>query len=199
MLKKSYLLLVLMLGACGFFHNGPEIEEIKEPRYGTEKPILLKVSRVDVISEFSPTFKRPHVEHLFPVSLEKTAKTWARDRLEAVDRSSDNVAEYIIKDASVTEDFVKSEKVFQKDSLKYKAVINVVLKVSDPKKLSTAQTEITAYRELTIPADSSITEKEAYWNSMVQKLFDEYNAGMTANINHHLNMYVKGSQYIQEF
>lgn len=56
------------------------------------------------MSEFTPSFRRPNVEHLLPISLEKTAKQWAKDRLDAVGYSLDKVAKFIIKDASVTEE-----------------------------------------------------------------------------------------------
>ena len=142
---------------------------------------------MEVVSEFTPSFTRPNVEHLFPVSIEKTAKLWATDRLKAVDFSSDKQATFIIKDASVTEEVVKSDKLFEKDSLKYRAKLSVVLKVND------------AWRELTIPVDTSIEDKERYWNSMVEKLFEEFNARMQININKYLNMYIADSQYIQDY
>ena len=161
--------------------------------------VNLKVNKVEVVSEFTPSFTRPNVEHLFPVSIEKTAKLWATDRLKAVDFSSDKQATFIIKDASVTEEVVKSDKLFEKDSLKYRAKLSVVLKVNDPYNFSSAETSLEAWRELTIPVDTSIEDKERYWNSMVEKLFEEFNARMQININKYLNMYVADSEYIQDY
>ena len=82
------------LSACGTLYGTPEDElpRYSEPRFNTETPIELKVSKIDVVSEFTPTFTRPHVEHLFPVSIEKTAKLWAKDRLKAADFSSPKIA-----------------------------------------------------------------------------------------------------------
>ena len=170
-----------------------------ELRYDNEAPIKLKVNKVEVISEFTPSFRRPNVEHLFPISIEKTAKTWARDRLEAVDFSSDKVAQFIIKDASVTEELDPTDKVFEKDRMKYRATLNVLIRISDPEKLSNAETEIQAWRELIIPADTDISEKEKYWNGMVTKLFEEFNIRMERNIHQYLNMYVENSSHIQEY
>ena len=139
------------------------------------------------------------MEHLFPVSIEKTAKLWAADRLKAVDLASDKQATFIIKDASVTEEVVKSDKIFEKDSLKYRARLSVVLTISDPYNFSSAETSLEAWRELTIPVDTTIEDKERYWNSMVEKLFDEFNARMQMNINKYLNMYIADSDYIQDY
>lgn len=197
----AFLLISLATGCSTIFgtHEGDEPARYSELRFEDQSPIKLKVSKIEVISEFTPSFRRPNVEHLFPISIEKTAKTWARDRLEAVDFSTDKVAQFIIKDASVTEELETSEKVFEKDRMKYRATLNVVIRISDPQKLSNAETEIQAWRELVIPADTDIAEKEKYWNGMVKKLFDEFNVRMERNIHQYLNMYVENSNYIQEY
>ena len=149
-----------------------------EPRFQTKAPIELNVEKIDVVSEFVPSFTRPNVEHLFPVSIEKTAKMWAEDRLKADGFSSNRVAEYIIKDASVTEEIEKSEEFLHKDRLKYRANLSVVLKITDKSNLSAAETTINAWRELRMPVDTKIADKEKYWNDMVIKLFDEFNNRM---------------------
>ena len=195
------LILTLISSGCAtlFPQDDDELQRYSEPRYNTQEPIQLKVSKIEVISEFTPTFSRPNVEHLFPVSIEKTAKLWAQDRLKAADFSSEKVAEVIIKDASVTEEMEKSEQLFNKDRVKYKASLIVVIKISDPRSLSRAETEVQAWRELIIPADTDIAEKEKYWNGMVSKLFEEFNAKMTSNIYQYLNMYVIGQELIPTY
>ena len=139
------------------------------------------------------------MEHLFPVSIEKAAKLWAEDRLKADGFSSNRIAEFIIKDASVTEEVEKSEELLQKDRLKYRANLSVVLKITDKSNLAAAETSIDAWRELRIPVDTKIADKEKYWNDMVYKLFDEFNRRMEQNINEYLNMYVKNNYSIKEY
>ncbi|MBO5440995.1 MAG: hypothetical protein J6J35_02120 [Alphaproteobacteria bacterium] len=170
-----------------------------EPRFRDMAPIELNVEKVDIISEFVPSFTRPNVEHLFPVSIEKAAKLWAEDRLKADGFSSNRVAQYIIKDASVTEEVEKSEEFLQKDRLKYRANLSVVLKITDKANLSAAETSINAWRELRIPVDTDIAEKERYWNDMVQKLFDQFNVRMEQNIHEYLNMYVRNNNSVKEY
>lgn len=112
-LKKISALLIVLAFAAGCANNNEaEPRRYQEPRFTDQAPIDLKVNRVEVVSEFTPTFTRPNVEHLFPISIEKTARLWAKDRLKADDYASDKIAEFIIKDASVTEEIEKSEKVF---------------------------------------------------------------------------------------
>lgn len=189
----------LFLTACAGNQDVAEVRRYTEPRFNNQKPIELKVNKIEVISEFTPSFTRPNVEHLFPVSIEKTAKLWANDRLEAVDYASGRIAEFIIKDASVVEQEQKAEQLFHKDSLNYRATLSVVLKVSSDRGQSQAQTSIEAWRELTMPIDTSIEDKERYWNEMVAKLFDEFNVQMEQNIHQYLNMFVKNNNYIQEY
>lgn len=198
-LKKilSVLAVATFITSCA--NNTPEVERYNAPRYVDSGVIELKVNKVDVISEFLPKFERPHVEQLFPISIEKTARLWAKDRLDAVDYSSNKIASFIIKDASVTEEVVESGQLFYKDNLVYKANLNVVLKISDELGTNSAQTEIVAWRELEIPADTDIIEKEKYWNNMVQKLFDEFNVKMEENIHKYLNMYVANNTYIHTY
>ena len=194
----SALAVILLVSACSTTET-PEIKRYNTPRFTDKAPIELKVNKVETVSEFTPQFKAPYVEHMFPIPLEATAKTWAKDRLSAVDYSSDKTATFIIKDASVTEEIEKSEKVFYKDRIKYRATLYVVIKVTDPKNLSSAETSIEAWRELAIPADTDIEEKERYWNGMVYKLFDEFNKRMEQNIYQYLNMYVANNSIIQEY
>ena len=128
----------------------------------------------DIISEFTPSFTRPNVEHLFPISIEKTAKLWGQDRLKAADFSSTKIAEVIIKDASVTEELEEGSQIFEQDKVKYSARLVVSVKISDPSSMSQASTDVEAWRSLTIPASTDIVKKEEYWNSMVEKLFKDF-------------------------
>lgn len=192
------LLVVGLVSACGIFQKEKEIETFSDIRFRSKPKIELNVKKVNIVSEFTSTFRRPNVEYLFPVSIEKTAKNWAEDRLSAVNYSSDKTATFIIKDASVTETLEKAEKAFTKDRIKYKARLSIMLKVHDDKNLSNAQTEIEAWRELTIPADTSIEEKEIYWNGMVEKLFAEFDDRFEQNIHQYLNMYVKNNTYVKD-
>lgn len=199
-LKKilSALVVIILFSACSTTET-PEIKRFNTPRFNDKAPIELKVSKIETVSEFTPQFKAPYVEHMFPIPIEATAKTWAKDRLSAVDYSSDKTATFIIKDASVTEEIEKSEKLFYKDRIVYKANLNVILKISDAADENTAQTEIQAWRELIIPADATIEEKEKYWNGMANKLFDEFDIKMEESIRKYLNMYVNNNGYIQSY
>ena len=186
------------LSACSTMNNDEAApERYSDLHFDNKAPVRLMVKKIDVKSEFTPSFTRPNVEHLFPVSIEKTAKTWANERLEAADYSSDRVAEFVIQDASVTEHEVQSDQILQKNRLKYHADLKVMLKVIDNK--ASAQTTVEAYRELTMPIDTSIADKEKYWNEMVVNLFTAFDEHMEGNIYKYLNMYVKDNKSVTTF
>ncbi len=189
---------LLFLTACASQKEVAEPRKYIEPRFTDEKPIELLVNKVDIESEFSPTFTKPYVEHLFPVSLERAARVWATDRLKAVDYGASRTAKFIIKDASVTEQVEKSPDIFQKDRLKYHASLSVILKVIDQNG-SMAQTSIDAWRELGIPADTSIDQKEKYWFEMIEQLMTDFDAKIEQDAQQYLNMYIKDSKSILEY
>lgn len=191
-------LTALGLNACASMNNNTATPE----RYGdlhfdNKAPIPLMVKTVNIKSEFTPSFTRPNVEHLFPISIEKTAKTWAKERLEAADLSSNRTAEFIIQDASVTATEQKAEQLFTKDSLKYHATLKVMLKVIDNQ--SSGQTSVEAYRDLVMPIDTSIEDKEKHWNEMVSNLFQSFDDYMEANARKYLNMYIKDDRSVTQF
>lgn len=197
----SILIACGLSASCGFFQKAPleSNEGYAEPRFTNAGKIELKVNKIDVISEFTPSFRRPNVEHLFPISIEKTARLWAQDRLEAVDFSSTKQAQVIIKDASVTEELEPVDGLFEKDRIKYRANLYIIIRVTDTNQLSSAGTEVEAWRELTIPADTTIEEKEKYWNKMVYDLFNDYNQRMDYNIHKYLNMYIANDTSAQSY
>lgn len=197
----SILIACGLSASCGFFQKAPleSNEGYAEPRFSNSGKIELKVNKIDVISEFTPSFRRPNVEHLFPISIEKTARLWAQDRLEAVDFSSTKQAQVIIKDASVTEELEPVDGLFEKDRIKYRANLYIIIRVTDTNQLSSAGTEVEAWRELTIPADTTIEEKEKYWNKMVYDLFNDYNQRMDYNIHKYLNMYIANDTSAQSY
>ena len=201
---SKFLSILIVCGlstGCALFKGDTSNMEAPsiEPRFNNSGKIELKVNKIDVISEFTPSFRRPNVEHLFPISIEKTARLWAHDRLEAVDFSSPKIAKVIIKDASVTEELEPVDGIFEKDRIKYHATLYVIIRITDANDLSSAGTEVEAWRELTIPADTTIEDKEKYWNKMIYDLFNDFNQRMDYNIRKYLNLYIANDSGIANY
>ena len=192
--------MILTFGACStpsMNNNEATPERYSDLHFDNKAPIALNVKTVEIKSEFTPSFTRPNVEHMFPVSIEKTAKTWAKERLEAADFASNRTAEFIIQDASVTEQEIKAEQLLQKDGLKYHANLKVLLRITENS--ASTQTSVEAYRDLTMPIDTNIDDKERHWNEMVINLFKAFDEHMDSNIHQHLNMYIKDNKAIATY
>lgn len=190
--------LALMLNACSSMNNNTAApERYSDLHFDNKAPIPLMVKSVEIKSEFTPSFTRPNIEHLFPVSIEKTAKTWAKERLEAADFASNRTAEFIIQDASVIETEEKSDQLLMKDRIKDHANLKVLLRINDNK--SSASTGVEAWRDLTMSVDTSIEDKEQHWNEMVVNLFKAFDESMEKNINQSLNMYIKDNNTISTY
>lgn len=192
--------MILTFDACStpsINNNEATPERYSDLHFDNKAPIALNVKTVEVKSEFTPSFTRPNVEHMFPVSIEKTAKTWAKERLEAADFASNRTAEFIIQDASVTEQEIKAEQLLQKDGLKYHANLKVLLRITENS--ASTQTSVEAYRDLTMPIDTNIDDKERHWNEMVINLFKAFDEHMDSNIHQHLNMYIKDNKAIATY
>ncbi|MBQ7659890.1 MAG: hypothetical protein IJS26_04015 [Alphaproteobacteria bacterium] len=196
--KLLGVLMLFIVGACTHQTEKAAVHRYAEPRFNNQKPIELLVNKVDIVSDFTPSFTKPNVEHLFPVSIERAARVWATDSLQASDYSRNRTAEFIIKDASVVENEVKAADLFHKDSLKYRATLSTTLKIVDANG-SVARTSLDAWRELSIPIDTQIDEKEKYWHEMVENLISDFNVKMRQNIEEHLNMYVKDNSLVLQY
>lgn len=189
---------VVFLNACSTMNNNTAVpERYSDLHFDNKAPISLLVKSVEIKSEFTPSFTRPHVEHMLPISIEKTAKTWAKERLQATDFASNSVAEFIIQDASVTETEEKSEQLLSKDRLKYHATLKVLLRVVDNK--SSAAANVEAWRDLVMAIDTNIEDKEQHWNDMVINLFQAFDSSMEKQIYQSLNMYVKDNTSITTY
>lgn len=189
---------VVLLNACSSMNNNTAVpERYSDLHFDNKAPIQLMVKAVEIKSEFTPSFTRPHVEHMLPTSIEKTAKTWAKERLQATDFSSNSVAEFIIQDASVIETEEQTGQFLSKDRLKYHATLKVLLRIVDNK--SSAAANVEAWRDLTMAVDTNIEDKEQHWNDMVINLFQAFDSSMEKNIYQSLNMYVKDNQSITTY
>ena len=104
---------------------------------------------------------------------------------------------FIIQDASVTEQEIKAEQLLQKDGLKYHANLKVLLRITENS--ASTQTSVEAYRDLTMPIDTNIDDKERHWNEMVINLFKAFDEHMDSNIHQHLNMYIKDNKAIATY
>ena len=179
--------------------NPISMSQYKAIRFDGEQTIKFKANRIEVVSKFSPSFTRPNVEHLSPISIEKTAKNWAKDLLLANNFTSKEYVKYIINDASITEELNKSTSIFRKNTVSYIAKINVTVQVVNEKNKVLAETTTDAWRRATITDGTPITDKEVLWYELIENLFNQYDVKQKQTISQYLNLYLQKSKLAKEY
>lgn len=175
------------------------MNQYKPIKFSNKENIIFNANRIEVISKFSPSYIRPNVEHLSPISIEKTAKNWAKDRLLANNFTAGEYVKFIINDASITEEFNKSSSIFRKNTISYLAKINVTIQVMNKNNSVLAETTTDAWRRATITDGSPITDKENLWYELIENLFSQYDTKQVQTIGQYLNLYLQKSKLIKEY
>lgn len=176
------LILLLVAGSCA---QPPPRQKFADLTWSHVTPFKLNVARIEVVSEFKPTFKPPHVEHLFPVPPEKAVRQWIEDRLLAAGPSG--VAKVVIKDASATEtELAKSEDLkgyfTTEQGQQYKIVVDVVIEVYGDRGFKQAFATARSERSQTVPEDITLNDRERTWYDLIESTMRDFNAEMEKNI-----------------
>lgn len=180
-------LIAATLAACTTTPPAPVYPDI---RFTSVNPLPIRALRVDIASDYRPTFSPPNVEHLMPVSPERMARQWALDRLQPL-RSGTAIARFTILDAHVTE-----TKLTTKDGIKgaftdqpaekYDAVLRVRIALDDPSRSYHGEVETAVQRSLTVQEGASLNDRERVWYELTQKLALDFDAAMTSNLRAYL-------------
>ena len=176
-LRATLLSLVLaVLAAC---NTAPPQQSFPEVTYKHMAPIRLDVRSVEVIQAYSPSFKAPNVEHLFPLSPGAAAERWARDRLQAVGK--DGRARFVVREAGVVEEklaksggltgLVKTEQ-----TQRYVADLVVELVVQDDLGQRDGNVQARAQLSRTVAEDVTLNGLEQVWFEMTESLMRDLNA-----------------------
>lgn len=189
-LKIVAMALLIGLAACDTAPPRPTYPDI---RFTGAPPIRLAVSAVDVGSEYKPTFRPPHVEHLFPVPPAQAAENWAHDRLQSGGGSAR--ARFTIQDASVIETELpkKSEGIsgaFKKEATeRYDATLRATLAILDARGLPLRTVTVKAMRSQSVIEGITPNERDQTWYDMTKALMTDFDQQMSAEISANLGGY----------
>lgn len=172
------------------FNKADDNRNYVELRFNDYPKYKFNAKKMEIISKFMPTFSYPNVEHLMPVSIEKTAINWANDRLIANTPDSPYKIQFIIYDASVTEKDIMEESIIEPDMIKYTARLDVSIRVTDDSDNILAETTSSSWREITAKKNSKIYTKEEVWYEIVQKLSIDFNEKIETGIDNYLGQYI---------
>jgi hypothetical protein len=185
----ALLAVATLLTACADAPKGPSYPQVRF----TDKPaISFSASSVDISSTYRAPLREPNVDHLFPVSLESTARNWASDRLNAA--GGPNRLRYIVTDASAIEEKLDTTKgikgAFTTDqSERYTAQISVRLEVINSHGNVVGEAEVTVKRSHTVAEDYTVNQRNQIWYDMNRDLGADLNEKLEAEIVKSLSPY----------
>jgi hypothetical protein len=184
------LALVAVLAGCDTPATRPSYPDIRF----TELPKLrLDVAGIDVQVEFHPTFQPPDVEHLFPVTPQRAAENWARDRLEAT--GTTRRARVRIIDASVKESELPRTQgltgTFTRDQAqRYDAVIEMTIDILGDRGFAERTVSAKTTRTQSVAEGITPNERDQVWYNMTKQLLNDENQElerqMRANFGYYL-------------
>jgi hypothetical protein len=191
-LRLNILAMALLTGlaACDTAPPRPTYPDI---RFTGAAPIRLAVNAVDVGGEYKPTFRPPHVEHLFPVPPAQAAENWAHDRLQAGGGSAR--ARFTIQDASVIETELpkKSEGIsgaFKKEATeRYDATLRAKLDILDARGLPLRTVTVKVVRSQSVLEGITPNERDQTWYDMTKAIMADFDQQMSAEISANLGGY----------
>lgn len=173
----------------------PPRARFPELTYGHLGRFTLDVARIDIISEYKPTFARPNIEHTFPVVPEQAMRKWAEDRLTVSGRA-DRFARFVIQDAKVTEtELPRSAGVrgaFTTDQThRYDGALAAVIEIREERGNFRAGTASAwASRSRTVPEGITINDREKLWFEIVESLMNDLNSELDRQIRANLGQFL---------
>ena len=149
------------------------------------QPFKLAVGAIDVVEAYTPPLTPPHVEHLFPITPERMAARWPKDRLVA--GGGPLKARYTVKEASVTEtQLPRTEGIrgaFTKDQAqRYDAVLEVSLDILDERGFAVGSVSAHVERHQSVAEDITLAQRDEVWYEMVQAMAKDLDAELDKNI-----------------
>ena len=181
----------LALAAC---EGKPPVQKLPDISFADKRPFMLEVGQLEIVPEYVSPAKRPHIEHMMPVSPENATVRWAQDRLRPVGRTG--YARVVIKDAKVVEVPLKTDKSFtgmfkQEQAERYDGSLDVAIQILDERHLPVADVVARATRTKTVPEGVSLNERDRVLYEITESLIRDIDAQMDGLVRTYLNRWVQ--------
>lgn len=148
-------------------------------------PIKLAVGAIEVVEAYTPPLTAPNVEHLFPISPERMAARWPKDRLTAA--GGPLRARYTVKQAGITEtQLPRTEGIrgaFTTDQAqRYDALLEVELDIVDERGFAVGTVSAHVERRQSVAEDITLAQRDEIWYAFVQGMAKDLDAELDKNI-----------------
>jgi len=181
------------LAAC---QTPPPAQAFPDLTWTHLKPYVFNIAEIEIKSDFEPSFKAPHVEHLFPVALDKAAMRWAEDRLRAGGaRERGGRVVFTVNKVEAVEAPLEKKKGVEgyftdEESEQYDISIEVSLEVRDERGYRSGYVVAGAQRSQSVLEDITLDEREKVWFEMTESLMKELNRQLETNIKAYLGEFL---------
>lgn len=171
------LFICVLLAAC----QAPRLNRFAVYTFTDENPVHLKVSEVAVQSEVMQFNRLPHIEKKLPVSPEDALTEWANNRFYGVAPLSPAKAVITIQEAAMIQTEEKSSNwyVFNNDT--YKLTYKVMIAFMQDGKILYQHT-VEGWESSSLPQRSSLSDKEAAWQKMLNAMVRKVNGQIIQSI-----------------
>jgi len=180
-----------LLGGCETVPPGKANAEIS---FAHLPPIVINVATVEIVHEYRPSYAKPNVEHLFPVTPAAAMERWAKERLRPMGASG--VARFVIMDASVKETKLEKKKglvglVTKNPSERYDAIVRARIDVVDASGRAAGMVSGHATRYQTVIEGISPNDRAQAWFDMTSALLADFDREMERNTRELLGNWVR--------
>jgi hypothetical protein len=171
--RLSYcLVLAIGLAACSSEPPPPKFPDI---RFNREPPIQLDVARIELVSNFQPSFAAPEVEHEFAVPPQRALENLSKDRFQAISPGSGRVARFAIDDASVREIDLPMKGGLKgaftvQQAQRYDGHVAVRLEIIDEHGIAVRTASAQASRSRSVDEDTTLNQRDQIWYDMSRDL-----------------------------
>ena len=187
----SITLFIGLLGACA---SPAPTQHVPEVTFSHLQVYNVDVAKIEVENRYSAPLKAPHIVHLLPTAPGKALERWVKDRFQAVGQTGS--LRLIIADARATETALPLDKslkgrLMRQQSQRYDMAVLATLHMRDGtgKTISTASAR--AARSITAREDISLKDREKLWFDTVNRLMNDFNTVMEANVQSYLSRWLR--------
>lgn len=170
-------ILIGFLGCFIFFAilgcQAPELKNFSVNTFQNGPRVGVNVSDIQIKSETTKYDRLPHIENKMPITPEKALKDWIRNRFYAGNPSTSTIAVVTVQKAYMTQTDDPQETWYVYNNVNYR--LTYALSVDFMKDGDVIHHQnLEGFETVSIPKRSSLAEKEAAWqkmmNAMIQKV-----------------------------
>ena len=168
---------ILLLSAC----QAPQLNRFTVNTMADMRPIVLKVNDVQIKSEIMKYDRLPHIEEKLPISPEDALTEWAENRFYGADKLAHTNVVITIRNAYMVQKEELGTNWYTLDNDAYKLTYEVNMAFVQNNSVLYQHT-VTGWESSSLPQRSSMADKEATWQKMMNAMIRKVNKQLTESV-----------------